>query len=92
MLKTVAKAVSDWGIAEVLALQEQMDFAERGPIGRLASPALAHQIVNVSRAMLRTGKRDARRRRRDDPLSEALQPVHHRLVTHLLERPLACHH
>lgn len=69
-----------------------MDLAERRSLGRLASPAFAHQIVDVARTVLRPSERDARRRSGDDALCEALKTVHNRLVAHLLERSLAGHH
>lgn len=35
-------------VAQVLSLQEKVDFAEVGPAGVVALPALAHQVVNFT--------------------------------------------
>ena len=44
---------SSWWVAEILALQEQVDLTERWPFGRQSSPTLAHQVVNVPGTVLR---------------------------------------
>lgn len=41
-------------VAEIFALQEQVDFGESGPVGRVPLPALSHQIVYLSRTHRRS--------------------------------------
>lgn len=35
---------------DALALKEEVDFREGGPLELVASPALAHQLIEVARA------------------------------------------
>jgi hypothetical protein len=65
------------GVAEVFALQEEVDFSEGGSLDVRAPPALVHQVVEVARAHGRLGQ----------PLElvlrhvlEQRQVVHHLLV------------
>lgn len=45
--------LSLWGVAEVLALQEQMDLPKVRSVCLVALPALAHQIKDLFRAVWR---------------------------------------
>ena len=51
--------VARWVVAEVLPLQEQVDFPERRPLGLVALPALVHQVSDLSRTLERRRQTDA---------------------------------
>ena len=86
-----AARIGRWRESEILPLEEELDLAEERPFGGQATPALAHQVVDIARAVSRTAQRHGRRRRRR-PLRVQVEVLHDAVVVQLIQRALPRQH